>query len=103
MGILYQGLALMGGGAILGGLVLGAIGVFVIEQDFVKAAAFSSAGCLLTFFGFMHGEAIGIAVTPLVASAYLIVTLLLLACHRFATLTTPVPVDMVNETPEASY
>ena len=27
----------MGGGSILAGLVLGAIGVFVIERDFIKA------------------------------------------------------------------
>ena len=31
--MLYQGFELMGGGAILTGLVLGAIGVFVIEQE----------------------------------------------------------------------
>src|SRR5690606_24492019 len=71
LGILYEGLTLLGGGAILGGLVLCAIAVFVIERDFLKAAAFSLAGCLLTFFGFMHGESIGIAVTPMVATAYL--------------------------------
>lgn len=84
LGILYEGLTLLGGGAILGGLVLCAIAVFVIERDFLKAAAFSLAGCLLTFFGFMHGESIGIAVTPMVATAYLMVSVLLVGCHRFA-------------------
>ena len=33
VGVLYHGLEVMGGGAILAGLVLGAIGVFVIEQE----------------------------------------------------------------------
>jgi AGZA family xanthine/uracil permease-like MFS transporter len=33
----------MGGGAILAGLVLGAIGVFVIERDFIKPSAFALA------------------------------------------------------------
>ena len=64
----------MGGGSILGGLVLGAIGVFIIERDFVKASAFAFAGAVLTYFGFMHGEAVGIGgglgVTPAVALAY---------------------------------
>ncbi len=36
-GVIYHGLEVMGGGSILSGLVLGAIGVFVIERDFVKA------------------------------------------------------------------
>jgi AGZA family xanthine/uracil permease-like MFS transporter len=38
MGVLYHGLELMGGGAILSGLVLGAIAVFVIEKQFLHAA-----------------------------------------------------------------
>ncbi len=73
MGVLYHGLEVMGGGAILSGLVLAAIGVFVIERDFAKASAFAAAGAALTFFGFMHGEQVGIAVTPAVAIAYAIV------------------------------
>ncbi len=48
VGVLYHGIEIMGGGAILGGLILGAIGVFVIEKDFVKAAAFSFAGAIMT-------------------------------------------------------
>ncbi|MGY2908586.1 regulator [Bradyrhizobium sp. URHC0002] len=73
-GVLYHGLEVMGGGSILAGLVLGAIGVFVIERDFLKASAFALAGAVMTYFGFMHGEAVGIGgglgVTPGVALAY---------------------------------
>ncbi|MGJ4887492.1 regulator [Bradyrhizobium sp. HKCCYLRH3099] len=76
-GVLYHGLEVMGGGSILAGLVLGAIGVFVIERDFTKAAAFALAGAIMTYFGFMHGEAVGIGggfgVTPAVALAYVVV------------------------------
>ncbi|WP_315715676.1 MULTISPECIES: regulator [unclassified Bradyrhizobium] len=76
-GVLYHGLEVMGGGSILAGLVLGAIGVFVIERDFTKAAAFALAGAVMTYFGFMHGEAVGIGggfgVTPAVALAYFVV------------------------------
>ena len=71
VGILYQGLGVLGGGAILGGLMLCAIAVFVIEREFIKAAAFALAGAVLTFFGFMHGEQIGVGQTPLVAISYL--------------------------------
>jgi len=70
LGVLYQGLEVLGGGAILTGLVFGAITAFIINKDFLAAAAFAAVGALLTFFGFMHGEAVGIAVTPSVALAY---------------------------------
>ncbi len=82
VGVLYHGLAIMGGGAILGGLVLGAIAAFVIDGAFRKAAGFALAGAVLTFFGFMHGEAIGFAQTPMVALSYLIVAGILLGCTR---------------------
>ena len=76
----------MGGGSILAGLMLGAIGVFVIERDFVKASAFALAGAVLTYFGFMHGEAVGIGggfgVTPAVALAYAVVAAGLFALSR---------------------
>jgi adenine/guanine/hypoxanthine permease len=72
--VIYHGLEVMGGGSILAGLVLGAIAVFVIERDFLKASAFALAGAVMTYFGFMHGEAVGIGgglgVTPGVALAY---------------------------------
>ena len=37
---------------------------------------------MLTFFGFMHGEAVGIAVTPIVAIAYVIVAIFLFGLSR---------------------
>ena len=93
-GVLYEGLALLGGGSILGGLILGAIGVFIIEREFFKAAAFSAAGAVLTFFGFMHGEAIGIAESPTIATGYLMIAALFVACAKFAT--TPAPQEMAS-------
>src|SRR5436309_2446156 len=46
VGVLYHGLELLGGGAILGGVVLGAIAAFMIEKEFVEAAAFALAGAV---------------------------------------------------------
>ena len=40
---------------------------------FETAAVFALVGAVLTFFGFMHGEAVGFNVTPMVALAYVIV------------------------------
>jgi AGZA family xanthine/uracil permease-like MFS transporter len=83
-GVIYHGLEVMGGGSILAGLILGAIGVFVIERDFTKAAAFALAGAVLTFFGFMHGESVGLNVTPAVALAYAVVAAGLFAASRLS-------------------
>jgi AGZA family xanthine/uracil permease-like MFS transporter len=82
-GVLYQGLQVMGGGSILTGLVLAAIGSLVIDRKFMAASAFALAGAVLTFFGFMHGESIGIAVTPTVAVAYLIVAAFIYGLSRY--------------------
>jgi adenine/guanine/hypoxanthine permease len=83
VGVLYRGLEVLGGGAILTGLVLAAIGVFIIERKFVNAAAFAAAGAVLTFFGFMHGDAVGLMVTPTVAVAYAIVAVFLFSLSRY--------------------
>jgi AGZA family xanthine/uracil permease-like MFS transporter len=92
VGVLYHGLEVLGGGSILTGLVLGAVGVFVIEKKFVEASAFALSGAVLTFFGFMHGESVGLAVTPTVAIAYAIVAVFLFGLSRApATLSVPEP------------
>jgi len=85
-GVLYQGLDVLGNGSILSGLVLAAIGVFVIEREFIKASAFALAGAVLTYFGFMHGAAVGVGhglgVSPAVALAYAIVAAMLFGLAR---------------------
>src|SRR5579862_631875 len=83
VGVLYQGLQVLGGGAIVTGLVLAATGAFIIEKKFAPAAAFAAAGAVLTFFGFMHGESIGIAVTPTVAIAYAVLAVFLFGLSRY--------------------
>jgi AGZA family xanthine/uracil permease-like MFS transporter len=84
-GVLYHGLAVLGGGSILAGLILGAIAVCVIDRNFTKAAGFAATGALLSFFGFMHGEAIGIGQSPVIAISYLCVGAVLMGCARYAT------------------
>lgn len=81
-GVLFHGLEIFGHGAILTGLILSAVGVFVIEREFEKAAIFAFAGAVMTFFGFMHGEAVGFGVSPGVAAAYVAVAGFLYACAR---------------------
>ncbi|HYQ05000.1 MAG TPA: hypothetical protein VER96_40265 [Polyangiaceae bacterium] len=89
MGVLYRGLEVMGGGSILGGLMLGAIGAFIIDRAFTKAAAFAAVSSGLAFFGFMHGEAIGINQSPMMTVAYLGAAGVLFGCAKFATVSAP--------------
>ncbi|HUK08790.1 MAG TPA: hypothetical protein VLX09_13040 [Stellaceae bacterium] len=86
VGVLYRGLEILGGGATLTGIVLGAVTVFIIERDFTKSAAFAVVGAALTFFGLMHSQAIGIGQAPEVACGYLAVAAILFACGKYAVL-----------------
>ncbi len=69
-GIVYHGMQLLGGGAVLAGLVLGAIAAFIIDRQLKTAALWAFAGAVLSFFGFIHGETLGWAQQPLVALGY---------------------------------
>jgi adenine/guanine/hypoxanthine permease len=82
VGVLYHGLEVLGGGAILTGMILGAVGAFIVDKKYAEASAFAAAGAVLTFFGFVHGESVGFAVTPSVALAYAMVAAFLLALSR---------------------
>jgi AGZA family xanthine/uracil permease-like MFS transporter len=93
VGVLYQGLDTLGGGATLAGIILGAIAVFIIDREFDKAAAFALAGAIFTFFGFIHGEAIGLGSSPAVAVSYLGVAGVLFVCSRYAEFH-PIPMDL---------
>ncbi|MGB8355395.1 MAG: hypothetical protein WCD79_15970, partial [Chthoniobacteraceae bacterium] len=88
-GVLYHGLSVLGGGSILAGVVLGATTAYIIDRQFMKASGFAFAGAVLTFFGLMHGEAIGIGQTPVVAASYLFVGIFLAGCAKFAIASEP--------------
>ncbi len=90
-GVLYQGLAVIGGGATLAGVILGSITVFIIEREFDKAAAFALAGTVLTFFGFIHGEAIGVGQSINVSVSYLLVAGMLFWVAKFGAFSAPEP------------
>jgi AGZA family xanthine/uracil permease-like MFS transporter len=92
-GVLFHGLEILGGGAALGGLVLGAMAVYIIDRRFWAAAGFAGGGAVLTFFGLMHGERVGFGQSPAVAASYLMVALFLAGCAKFTPApATPAPV-----------
>src|SRR6195256_5723026 len=77
-GVVYRGMELLGGGAVLAGLILGAIAAFIIDRRFDRAAIYAGAGAVLAFFGFINGTALGIGNSAPVALGYLIVALICL-------------------------
>ena len=64
-GVVYHGMELLGGGAILAGMVLGAIAAFVIDRDFKSAVVYCAAGAVLSAIGFIHGTQLEITRTTL--------------------------------------
>jgi AGZA family xanthine/uracil permease-like MFS transporter len=81
-GVVYHGMALLGGGAVLAGLMLGAIAAFIIDRAFDKAAIYAAAGAVLAFFGFIHGTALGFGTGLPVAIGYLIMAGICVALGR---------------------
>jgi AGZA family xanthine/uracil permease-like MFS transporter len=72
-GLVYDGMAMLGGGAILAGMVLGAIAAFVIDRDFRSAVIYCVAGAVLSAIGFIHGTQLEITRTTLMmALGYLV-------------------------------
>ncbi len=95
-GVLYKGLEVLGGGATLAGIVLGAITVFIIDRQLMRAAIFAMAGTVFTFFGLIHNEQIGIGRSPEVALAYLGAAIVLFACARSTARTTSDPLEAAD-------
>jgi AGZA family xanthine/uracil permease-like MFS transporter len=91
VGIMYQGLAVLGAGSILSGVILASVTTYIIERNFSKASAFAAAGALLTSFGLMHGEEVDVSriQNPALVAAYLLVAGVLFACHRLAVVAAP--------------
>jgi AGZA family xanthine/uracil permease-like MFS transporter len=83
-GVLYGGMSVLGGGATLAGIILGSVTVFMIDRKLMHAAAFAAVGAVLTFFGLIHSEGLGIGMTPTVAISYLLVSVMLFGMARFA-------------------
>jgi AGZA family xanthine/uracil permease-like MFS transporter len=76
VGVVYRGMELLGGGAILAGMILGAIAAFVIDRDFNRAAVYAVAGAVLSYFGFIHGAKLGIGESAEVALGYLLMAVI---------------------------
>ena len=82
-GLVYEGTKLLGGGAILAGLVLGAITAFIIDKEFVSAAVYCFVGAVLGFVGLIHAESVGWDVGGQIALGYAFAGVILLGFALF--------------------
>lgn len=80
-GVVYHGLLVLGQGAILAGLVFGAIVVFIIDRRFLHAGIFAAVGAVLTFIGLIHGEKVEWNANGPVALGYVFVAAICLIFH----------------------
>jgi adenine/guanine/hypoxanthine permease len=78
-GSIYKGTMLLGGGAVLAGLLLGAITAFLIDRKFFWAAGYAAAGAILGFIGLVHGPKVGWDIGPQIALGYLFAAVILAA------------------------
>jgi len=82
VGVVYNGIALLGGGSVLAGMVLGSMAAFIIDRKLTHAAAAAFVGAVLSWVGLIHGPALGWMVTPLVALGYVMFGIVCLVLSR---------------------
>ncbi len=76
-GLVYHGLHVLGQGATLAGIVLGAILVFILERKAMTAALAAGIGAVLSFVGLIHADKVEWAAAPQVALGYALLALVL--------------------------
>ena len=82
VGVIYNGIALLGGGSVLAGMVLGAMAAFIIDRKLTHAAAAAFVGAGLSWVGLIHGPALGWMMSPLVALGYVMFGIVCLALSK---------------------
>jgi adenine/guanine/hypoxanthine permease len=93
-GVVYQGLVVLGQGAILAGLILGAIVAFLIDKRFIRAGVFALGGAALSFIGLIHAEKVQWNANGSVALGYLFIAVV---CGIFALTRVPPRVPDADE------
>jgi len=85
-GVIYDGLNTLGQGAILAGMVLGAIAVFMINRSFLWAAGYSLFGAALASVGLIHAPEVAWFDNPEIVLGY---TFMAVVCLGFYLLRVP--------------
>ncbi len=79
--VALQALDVVGGGAVLTGIVLTAIAVYVIDRKLWAAAAFCVVGAGFSAVGLMHSAKLQLAASPWMSIAYLALGLMMVVAR----------------------
>jgi AGZA family xanthine/uracil permease-like MFS transporter len=79
-GVVYEGLKTLGEGAVLVGLILGAMVTFILDKKFHYAAIASAVGAVLSFIGLIHAPEVAWAANSAVALGYVFFGLVCAGC-----------------------
>jgi AGZA family xanthine/uracil permease-like MFS transporter len=80
-GVIYNGLLHLGQGAVLAGILLGAIAVFMIDRKFLWGAAYCGIGAVLASVGLIHGEKVHVFVGGTIWLGYAFMGVICLAFY----------------------
>ena len=82
-GLEYEGMMILGAGAIIISMVWSSIVVYIIDKDFKKAAFVALLAALISFFGVIHAPNVAIAANLNIFSAYLMIAILFFTIEKF--------------------
>ncbi|AQA05363.1 regulator [Mycobacterium sp. MS1601] len=92
-GVVYEGLKVLGEGAVLVGLIFGSMVCFILEKKFLYAAIAAGVGAVLSFIGLIHAPQVEWAASPSVSLGYVFFGLVCLIYHFLPGSKDPVDVD----------
>ncbi|MGB8384507.1 MAG: hypothetical protein WCG47_25265 [Dermatophilaceae bacterium] len=92
--VLYHGLVILGSGAVLAGMLIGAVVAFIIDRNFVWAAGYLVMAGVLSFIGIINAEKVQINANQEVTMGYLLAAAV---CLAFATRRLPPRVKDADE------
>ena len=75
-GLYYGGMAILGAGPILVGMILAAIAAYMIDRKWLSALGYALFGAVASFFGVIHASELGIAQAVEPTIGYLAIALL---------------------------
>ncbi|TQN46966.1 AGZA family xanthine/uracil permease-like MFS transporter [Humibacillus xanthopallidus] len=84
--VLYHGLLILGSGAVLAGMMIGAVVAFIVDRNFVWAAGYLVGAAALSFFGIINAQQVELNANAEVTLGYLFAAAV---CVAFAMMRLP--------------
>ncbi|MHB1294127.1 MAG: xanthine permease [Anaerolineae bacterium] len=99
-GVYYSGMALLGAGPILVGMILAAVAAYIIDKNWIGAIGYAVFGAVCSFFGIIHAAQLGIGMAWGATIGYLAIAAIALVMMLTRKETTPPLVETAEYTVE---